>query len=334
MPSYKVISSDDHVFEPPDLWTSRIEAKFRERAPCVVRLDDGDWWFCDGRKMMGLGGGTQPGKRFEEPDKMTITDLFENVRPGGYIPEEHIKDMAADGVDVSVHYPTVGLIAMCAVEDSGFLTAISQAYNDWVADFCEHFPKQLKGIAMVNVDDVTDGVRQLERTAKLGLIGALITVYPVESRPYSSPEYEPLWAAAQDLDMPLSLHMATNRPGPGQQFQDADSFRPVFQANIDHWVKMSLGDMILSGVFERYPKLRVGSVEQEMAWVPHFLDRLDYTYTQRTQRDHWYRFKEDILPSDCFHRNVFVSFQDDPLGIRDRHIIGVDNLQWGSDYPH
>ena len=75
-------------------------------------------------------------------------------------------------------------------------------------------------------------------------------------------------------------------------------------------------------------------MEHELSWIPHFLDRLDYTYTQRTQNGVWYRYKEDMLPSDYFHRNVFLAFQEDALGIRDRDIIGVDNLLWGSDYPH
>ena len=84
----------------------------------------------------------------------------------------------------------------------------------------------------------------------------------------------------------------------------------------------------------RYPKLMVGSVEQELSWVPHFLDRLDYNYTQRAIGDSSYRFKGDALPSDSYHSNVFPGFQEDALGIRDRHIIGVDKLLRGSDYPH
>jgi predicted TIM-barrel fold metal-dependent hydrolase len=92
--------------------------------------------------------------------------------------------------------------------------------------------------------------------------------------------------------------------------------------------------MIFSGVFERYPKLQVGSIEMELSWVPHFMDRMDYAYTQRPHGDRWYTFKEDALPSDYFHHNVFLGFQEDAVGIRLRDIIGVDNLQWGSDYPH
>jgi predicted TIM-barrel fold metal-dependent hydrolase len=92
--------------------------------------------------------------------------------------------------------------------------------------------------------------------------------------------------------------------------------------------------MIFTGVFERYPRLQVGTVEPELSWVPHFLERMDYTYTQRAWRSGWYRFKEQALPRDFFHRQVFLSFQEDHLGIRDRALLGVDNLMWGSDYPH
>ena len=187
---------------------------------------------------------------------------------------------------------------------------------------------------MVNVDEVQDGISELKRSANMGLSGAMITIYPPEDKPYDSPIYEPLWAAAQDLDMPLSLHVTTNRPGPGQQYSDFDTTKGSFVCNTDHWVRISLADMIYSGVFERFPKLIVGSVEQELSWIPHFLDRLDYNYTQRAIGDTSYRFKGDALPSDFFHSNVFLGFQEDALGIRDRDIIGVDQLLWGADYPH
>src|SRR6266487_4575818 len=119
----------------------------------------------------------------------------------------------------------------------------------------------------------------------------MITVYPAEEHSYDRPEYEPFWAAAQDLNMPLSLHIATNRPSPGLPLDDNRAVRASLLANADHWVRVSLGHLIFTGVFERYPRLRVGSAEHEVSWAPHFLDRLDYTYTQRARRDGWYRFK-------------------------------------------
>jgi len=340
MSDYRVISSDNHVFEPADLWASRGEAKFRDKAPKVVRLEgvegvsNGDWWYCDGRKVVGAFAGSQTGRRFDEPENLTMESTMDDVRLGGYIPEEHIKDMDIDGVDVSIVYPTVGLL-LYSIPNSALLTSIFSTYNDWVGEFCSAIPKRLKGIATLNIDDVQEGVRELERCAKLGFAGAMITVYPPEERSYDRPEYDPLWAAAQDLAMPLSLHIGTNRPGPGQEFADLDSATSAFMSNVDHWVRMSLANMIFSGVFERFPKLQVGSIEMELSWVPHFLDRMDYNYSQRAiGAVGSYRLKSGALPSDYFHSNVFLGFQEDVLGIRDRDIIGVEKMLWGGDYPH
>ena len=335
MSSYRVISSDNHVFEPADLWTSRIEPAFRDRAPHIARDDDGaDYWWCDGKRRISLSAGTQAGKRFEEPEKLSPKHTADEIRPGGYIPEEHIKDMDLDAVDVSVIYPTVGFL-MYAVPDSDLMTAICRVYNDWLGEFCSPFPKQLKGIVMLNVDDPMVGVRELERCAKLdGVVGAMIPVFPREGMRYYQPEFEPLWAAAQDLGIPLSLHVSSNRPGSGQEIGIKNVLTHSFLCNTDHWVRMSLADMIYIGVFERYPKLIVGAVEHELSWVPFFLNRLDDIYTQRVIEQERYRYKEDMLPSDYFHRNVFLGFQEDSLGIQLRNIIGVDKIMWGSDYPH
>ena len=331
MSSYRVISSDSHVTEPEDTWTSRAEGKYKDLVPHYVRSEDGDRWLCDGIK---IGGGSEPaGVRFEEPEKLGLKGSIEDARPGGFIPEEHVKDLDIDGIDMGILYPTTG-VRLYSVPNSGVLTASCKLYNDWVGEFCSAVPKRLKGIATLNVDDVGVGVKELERCAKLGFVGAMIAVYPLPGRSYERQEYEPLWAAAQDLGMPLSLHAGTNRAGADQQFADLDSMRPTYLALMAHWAAMSLGDIIFSGAFERYPKLQVGSAEHELSWVPHFLDRIDYTYTQRAMNFAPYRFKGDVLPSDFFHSNVFLGFQEDAMGIRDRHIIGVDNLQWGSDYPH
>ena len=333
MAGYRVISSDSHIVEPPDLWTSRVESKYRDHAPRIVRMEDGtDRWFCGDINMVGMHPGIQPGTRFEEPEKLTMSGTFDEVRIGGYVPEEHVKDLDVDGVDSTVLYPSCTFSLFSFIQDSDLLTALFRAYNDWVADFCKPYPDRLKGIALINVDNVEIAVKEMERCARLGLVGATVTVYPPTGRAYDSPEYEPLWAAAQDLQMPLSLHIGSNRPGPGESSPIKGS-RSDF-TNIDHWVRMSLADMIFGGVFRRYPKLQVGSVEMELAWAPHFLGRMDYDYTQRPLRPGWTHFDDDMLPSDYFHRNVFVAFQEDSLGIRLRDIIGVDNLLWGADYPH
>ncbi len=336
MPGYRVISSDSHVCEPPDLWLNRTEPKFEDRAPRVIREEGFDWWYCEGRRVVHMASGAQAGRRFEEPGELTRWDLWENVRPGAFRPDDHVRDMDTDGVDVNLLYSTVALFmySVHSVPESELLSAIFRVYNDWIAEFCQAHPQRLKGIALLNMDDVSDGVRELERCAEKGLVGAVISTQPSEERSYDLPDYEPLWTAAENLDMPLSLHVATNR-GMKQLFR-AEVLGLSHLVNQDYWTRMCLSDIILSGVLERHPKLKVGAVESELGWAPHFLGRLDYAYTQRpttpTRTSH--RFNGEAIPSDFFRDNVFLSFQEDALGIQLRELIGVDNLTWGSDYPH
>ncbi len=328
-----VISSDSHVFEPPDLWTTRIDSEFKERAPHMRQVDGMDHLFIEGDQFLaGIGLISGAGMRFENPEDITHEARFEDVHVGGYEPGEHIRDMKTDGVSAEILYPSQGLFYF-RVPDSELMSAIFRAYNDWLVDFCSTHPKQLKGIAMINLDDVEDGMRELSRTAKMGMAGAMISEYPPEERRYDLPEYEPFWALAQDLDMPLSLHTATSRVG-NNRGAGASSVRVASnRANKVFLPSTSLCDMIFSGVFDRYPKLKVAIVEFELAWAAHLLGTMDYTYIER-QKEASYRFKNDMMPSDFFRQNVYLSFQEDHVGIRLRDVIGVDSLMWGSDYPH
>ena len=206
-----IVSSDSHVFEPPDLWTVRIEARFRDRAPYMKRVGGVDHLFVEGDQFLaGIGLISGAGTRFEAPERISHEGRFEDVLAGGYDPDQHIRDMALDGVAGEVLYPSQGLFFF-KVKDSALQSAIFRTYNDWLAEFCATHPGHLKGIAMVNLYDVGDGVAELERAAGKGLAGAMITEYPPEARRYDGREYEPLWAAAQDLGMPLSLHTGTSR---------------------------------------------------------------------------------------------------------------------------
>ena len=328
-----ILSSDSHVFEPPDLWTIRIDAAFRDRAPRMQRINGVDQLVVEEHQVIaGIGLISKAGARFEAPETISSQGRFEDVHQGGYDPAQHLQDMQLDGVAGEVLYPSQGLFYF-KVADTQLMSAIFRAYNDWLAEFCRTDPERLKGIAMINLDDVQDGIKELERTAKMGFAGAMITEYPLEDRRYDQPEYEPFWAAAQSLDMPLSLHTATRRQGKirgaGERtLRDASS-----RATKVFYPATSMCDMIFAGVFERYPKLKLAIVEFELAWVPHLLSSMDYTYRERHE-EALYRFKDGWRPSDFVHRNVFLSFQEDEVGIRLRDIIGVDNMMWGSDYPH
>ncbi|HZO39078.1 MAG TPA: amidohydrolase family protein, partial [Methylomirabilota bacterium] len=282
--------------------------------------------------LSGIGLISNAGARFEAPETISGDGRFEDVPRGGYDPEQHLADMRLDGIAGEVLYPSQGLFYF-RIADSALMSAIFRAYNDWLADFCAADRKRLKGIAMINLDDVQEGIGELERSARLGLAGAMITEHPLDHRRYDQAEYEPFWAAAESLGMPLSLHTATRRQGKirgaGEKtLRDASS-----RSTKAHYPALSMCDIIFSGVFERYPRLTLAIVEFELSWAPHILVSMDYTYRERTG-EAIYRFKSGMKPSDFFHRNVVLSFQEDAIGIRLRDVIGVDNMMWGSDYPH
>ncbi len=328
-----ILSSDSHVFEPPDLWTTRIDRAFRARAPRIERVDGSDEIIVERDQVLsGIGLISNAGARFEAPETISGRGRFEGVPRGGYDPHQHLADMRLDGVAGEVLYPSQGLFYF-RVEDGALMSAIFRAYNDWLAEFCAADPARLKGIAMINLDDVGDGIAELERAAKLDLAGAMISELPIDERRYDQPEYEPFWAAAESLGLPLSLHTATRRQGKirgsgPKTLRDASS-----RATKAFGPATSICDMIFSGVFERYPRLTVAIVEFELSWAPHLMDSMDYTYRERHE-EAIYRFRGGLRPSDFFHRNLVLSFQEDALGIRLRDVIGVDNLMWGSDYPH
>jgi predicted TIM-barrel fold metal-dependent hydrolase len=328
-----ILSSDSHVFEPPDLWQTRIDAAFRTRAPRMMRIDGADQIVIEADQVLsGIGLISNAGARFDAPETISAQGRFEDVHKGGYDPAQHLTDMALDGVSGEVLYPSQGLFYF-RVADGALMSAIFRAYNDWLAEFCRTDPARLKGIAMINLDDVGAAIKELERTARLGLAGAMITEYPLEDRRYDQPEYEPFWSAATALGMPLSLHTATRRQGKIRGAGDKTLRDASSRATKAFYPALSMCDLIFSGVFERHPTLTVAIVEFELSWAPHILSTMDYTYRER-HGEAIYRFKNGMRPSDFFHRNVVLSFQEDGVGIRLRDEIGVDNMMWGSDYPH
>ncbi|MQG73324.1 MAG: hypothetical protein FI680_00985 [SAR202 cluster bacterium] len=331
MSNYRLISSDSHVYEPADLWERYIDPEFRERAPRLVHELDTDQWYADGDVKFGVvGTNQQAGLRYEDPDKITMEGRYSDAPAGGWDPHAHVADLEVDGVSGSVLYPSVGLNAF-KLPASDLVSAIFRGYNTWLSEFCQYYPDKLKGIALVNVDDILSATYELRRAAELGLVGVVISMRP-SGPSYAHPSYDDLWALSQDLHMPISLHVGTSRWRAESTGTLLDQL--VEQTTRDAYPRNAIASMIFSGVFERFPNLRVGTAEFGLAWAPFFLERMDHLYTERATVFQVHRFAHGSLPSDVFRNNVFLSFQEDELGIQLRHHVGVENLLWGSDYPH
>jgi predicted TIM-barrel fold metal-dependent hydrolase len=338
--SWKLISADSHIVEPPDMYTERFSPKLRQRAPHMERKKtpvgrEFDAWMLEGQQVGTLGAVIQAGQRFEDPSAIDFLGVWEDVRKGAYTASAMIEENEEDGIWGSVLQPSQGLF-WYRVPDTELLNEICRVYNDWIADFCKPFPDRLKGIAMLNLDDPDAGAAELERVAKMGIVGSFIPVAPQPGKPYSSPIYDKFWATAQELNHPLLMHIGTPRNGvPANEFtMDLTELTGAGRSTTDYWVRYSLGSMLFAGVFDKFPGLKIGSVEHEASWIPHWLKQMDFTYVERPVFTKGWRSEQGLMPSDYWKKNMFVEFMEDDLGVQLREHIGVENMLWGSDYPH
>jgi predicted TIM-barrel fold metal-dependent hydrolase len=312
-----MVSADSHVIEPPDLY-AQLESEWGDRTPQVRRAADGtDWWWVDGQRTNSFAGGSQAGKRFDDADALLLADSVDNVRDHVWTPDRYVADNLADGIGASVLYPTQQM-QHYAVRNSPLVSATCRVYNDWLAEFCASDPLRLRGVAALNVDDVDDAAAELERAASRGLSGAMVPVGLPHRQTYAAPRFERLWTVAERLAVPISLHIGTYRANPERDKAvviagaQTDTPRPVQSAfaTADLHVRSALADVIFAGVLERHPGLRLVSAEHEIGWFAHFVERMDYTYTQRATRGH--RFAAGVLPSAFIRRQVSVQFCEDP----------------------
>jgi predicted TIM-barrel fold metal-dependent hydrolase len=340
MTTERILSADSHIVEPADFWSRYIDADFADKAPWARTDDDGNVEFLvDGDTVLGsVGAPSQVGIRFDDPSAVTFEGTWDDVRPGCADPGPRRADMERDGIDGEVIFPTLGA-RIYSVIRGPLRQACFRAGNDWlIKDFCAADSDRFKGMALLDPDDVSAAVTELTRCVEGGLAGGMIPTYPGEEKPYFLADYDPLWAAAQDLGVPLTFHIAAACDGPGQvsvftsQWNAPDA--AAYSATQDYWVRRSLGSMIFAGVFERFPGLRVAVVEHELAWAPYFLEKMDVTYKELHQTAP-YRFKNDKLPSDFFRSQIFCTFQEDKRGLKMlSEMIGTDTLMFATDYPH
>lgn len=329
MTDYKLFSADSHVSEPLDLWTTRLDRKFRDRAPHVERREqDGqiqEYWAFEGfeahRLSVGVAAAAAPGERLAFKSRGN----YDDARPGGWDPVERLKDQELDGVDGEVLHTTLGF-RLFWLEDPDLQRACFQVYNDWLAEYCRHKPERLVGLALISLADVKPGIQELERCKELGLKGAMIWNSAPDDRPYSSDEYDPFWKAAQELEMPVSFHALT-----GHHESRIPLSSVFFIVSTYHEIERTLATIILSGVLERHPRLKLVSVESQAGWIPYCLQRLNRA--AKSGRDN-YPTHLNLKPSEYFHRQVYATYIDDPVAISTLELIGEDNLLWSSDYPH
>ena len=338
MARHGVVSADSHVMEPGDLWEERLDKRFRDRSPRVIENPEKQgprWLFAvEDASPFPIAGGFAAGRSGDDL-KEFMKQGYEAARPSGWDPAERMKDQEIDGVDAEILYPTLGM-PIFSMLDGDLQRACFHVYNDWVAEYCRYDPKRLYGIGLISLEDIDAAVEDVESIAKQGMRGAMIWGAAPEERPYSDRAYDPFWQAASEAELPVSLHIIASRGrrtvGVGNKTVGSGSVNAgIWYSTVLHEIQESLATLVFGGVLARFPKLRIVSAENDIGWLPHFIYRMDHAYNKFGNL-----WTDDVPlpPSEYVRRQVWATFQDDPVGPRTHDIFGAENYMWASDFPH
>lgn len=338
---YSRISADSHIdlpWLPADLFTSNATAGMKDRMPHVVDGPDGPYWTSKSGFSYGLVCGVGPSGAKLIPgqnhrvDKMAEAGLFSDESRRLLrvtTPALRLQDAERDGVDAEVIFGILG--AATRLNDQDAAKEMFRIYNDWLADFCSHYPDRQIGLACLPYGDVAAAVEEVYRAAKLGLRGLELSC-SWDMEPMWHPMWEPLWQAVSEVDLPLHFHtFPTISPEerertPKERYRAAQFTRVTgFQLGLSNIIAGVIG----AAVLERYPKLRISFGESGIGWIPYVLERMDFEWEDRF-RDLGLKMK----PSDYWRRQCKATFQFDKIGAQLIHELGEETLMWGSDYPH
>lgn len=343
-----LISVDDHILEPPNLWVDRVAAKDRDRAPHMEVDDSGmDVWVYDGKRMPSSGLSAVVGKSKEEfsPEPLNYSEM----RPGCYDAKARIEDMDRSGVLASLCFPTLprfcGQLFMEA-SDREFGFQCLRIYNDWlVEEWCGVAPGRYIPLMLIPMWDPKLAVTEMERMAAKGVTAFAFSENP---EPLGLPTihdadhyWDPVMAAANELEMVASMHVGSSSQLP-RICNDAP-----FMANLTWGATRTSGTMLswlFSGLFQRYPNLKIALSEGEVGWMPYFLERAEQVldkqryWVKRGTKFMGHAGNEADLDTldirETFRNHIFGCIIEDRHAIKSLDEIGEDNVMCETDYPH
>jgi len=350
MPEFKLISADSHVNEPPEAW-ARVQKQYGERAPRVVKdprgVPKGTWLLIDGLPPVGLSHyskglvvGKNHGISEVEQEKHFETIRFnENFRyedyPGGWEPAARLRDQDIDGVAAEILFSSA-VRQLYSVADEPFQRAIFRSYNAWLQEFCSHNPERLIGLAILSILDIEHAVADIGEYSKAGFRGVQIPTRIKDSGYYEA-KYEPIWAALEETGMIVNVHTSATQGVARKHYEGPRDVDPKKQslglANKQAPAQQFLGNLILSGVFDRHPRLKVVCAEFDVGWVANLVQQVDYWFGRANTYDAEKNINKQP-PSAYFKSNAFFTYQDDRAGVLTTPVFGADNFLWASDYPH
>jgi predicted TIM-barrel fold metal-dependent hydrolase len=342
------VSADSHITEPPNLYKDYIDPAFRDRAPYVAKdpLVGGEGFYVEGfARPVALGLLAAAGR---DPQAIKLTDTtFEDLHRSGWDPAYRIADQDRDGVQAEFIYPTVNML-ICNHPDGAYKNACAWAYNRWLQEFVAGAPGRLYGLGQIIMASPDQAIADLRKLKDMGFKGVMMPGEPDTEDDFDQPLWDPFWAAAVEMDMPLSFHVLTS--GMTKSFIEgrnrlngavltAAEYRLTGRGpsitrsfGIVRNCQDILAMFVFGRVFERHPGLKVVCVEADAGWAPHYMYRMDHYYKRHR---HWQGFPDMArLPSEYFKENIYLTFQDDWSAFQVTHLLNPKRLMWANDFPH
>ncbi len=333
--TYQVISADGHVEVPPEHWTKYVPERWKERAPRLVVLEEGEGWVIEGQPLLHNGQNITAGKtiRFRGDTYFTPDG---GPATGAGDAAQRLREQDQDGIDAEVLFPPVFATRFLeGIKERDVYLSMVQAYNTFLAqDYCSVAPDRLIGNAVMPVTGIDDAVAELKRCHEIGLRTVAPHQFPNGSGTIDSSD-DKFWGTLLDLDMKLSPHFsigdrlpAVYNVGGGtghQQFAAA-----MVQRNVTPPM-YTIAQFVLEGVFDRFPDLRIYFAETNAGWMPAAFFLFDDNYA--IFKD-WFNGSLKKAPSDYVKKHVMFSFIRDPIAMELRDHLPTENLMWGSDFPH
>lgn len=318
------ISGDSHIFEPEDLWEKPLAAKYGDQVPRMVK------------RHMGVEGKFFfSGLEYIRQDEAVEGDaeMQAKLLRASYDPAERMKCLDEDNIYGEIVNSTFLLFGMRAKNDD-LVRDCCAVFNDWLSEYCSHAPKRLFGTAMIHMEDPIWAAKELERVAKRGLKSAIINC---DTRPhwepYQSRKYDPFWAAAQALDMPVTLHIITGNE------RDLFTLHGPERINIPRSALGVLGEagavlaneFIFGGIMDRFPKLKLVCSEFEVSWLPYWFFRV-----RQIEQDFGpvLKFPKIARPVEEYLPRIYHGMIDDVYIEKVLDVVPLSTLMWGSDFPH
>ena len=330
---FKVLDTDSHQMEPPNIWTDYIDTQYRGKAPRIGDIGGGKQGMLVEDEAVTKQTGSYPmdSKEFHAASVKAMK-RFKTTRDSGFSAEARIDDMDKEGVDAQVLYPTVGgQILGKPFKDTELLAAVCRAYNDWSLEYCGIAPDRLCMAAMLPIQDPVLAIEEALRTAQKGASCFYVRPNPVQGRNLYHESYESLWTALEELNKPVCIHDSGSPywPSFGERM-DTHTSGHIIAHPFEAMVAMM--SLIWYGVIENHPNLKIVHVEADAGWLPYWLQRMEQHWGFSGNAEHPALKKR---PTEYFKSNFIVACRGDEMTLPSVcQLVGDDYISFNTDYPH